>query len=246
MEVVMIKHHIVSHEEWIQARKRFLAKEKAFTHHRDELSRERQALPWERVEKHYVFESEQGKETLADLFGKYNQLIIYHFMFDPDWDLGCKSCSFWADNFDGIIPHLHQRDVSMVAVSRAPLRKLQEQARKLGWKFKWVSSFGSDFNFDYGVSFSADAIEREEAFYNYGTQKVTIESHTKKAATELPGVSAFFKSDGEIYHTYSAYSRGIDTFNAAYQFLDVAPKGRDEGSLSFPMAWVKHRIAYDN
>jgi predicted dithiol-disulfide oxidoreductase (DUF899 family) len=246
MEVVMIKHLIVSHEEWIEARERFLAKEKAFTHLRDELSRERQALPWERVEKHYVFESEKGKETLADLFGKYNQLIIYHFMFDPDWDLGCKSCSFWADNFDGIIPHLHQRDVSMVAVSRAPLHKLQEQARKFGWKFKWVSSFGSDFNFDYGVSFSAHAIEREEAFYNYGMQKVTVESHTKQAAKELPGVSAFFKSDDEIYHTYSAYSRGIDTFNAAYQFLDIAPKGRDEDSLSFPMAWVKHRIAYDS
>ena len=242
----MIKHPIVSHEEWIEARERFLAKEKAFTHLRDELSRERQALPWERVEKHYVFESEKGKETLADLFGKYNQLIIYHFMFDPDWDLGCKSCSFWADNFDGIIPHLHQRDVSMVAVSRAPLHKLQEQARKLGWKFKWVSSFAGDFNFDYGVSFSADAIEREEAFYNYGMQKVTVESHTKQAAKELPGVSAFFKSDDEIYHTYSAYSRGIDTFNAAYQFLDIAPKGRDEDSLSFPMAWVKHRIAYDS
>lgn len=242
----MIKHPIVSHEEWIEERERFLAKEKAFTHLRDELSRERQALPWERVEKHYVFESEKGKETLADLFGKYNQLIIYHFMFHPDWDLGCKSCSFWADNFDGIIPHLHQRDVSMVAVSRAPLHKLQEQARKFGWKFKWVSSFGSDFNFDYGVSFSAHAIEREEAFYNYGMQKVTVESHTKQAAKELPGVSAFFKSDDEIYHTYSAYSRGIDTFNAAYQFLDIAPKGRHEGSLSFPMAWVKHRIAYDS
>ena len=242
----MIKHPIVSHEEWIEARERFLAKEKAFTHLRDELSRERQALPWERVEKRYVFESEKGKETLADLFGKYNQLIIYHFMFDPDWDLGCKSCSFWADNFDGIIPHLHQRDVSMVAVSRAPLHKLREQARKFGWKFKWVSSFGSDFNFDYGVSFSADAIGREEAFYNYGMQKVTVESHTKQAAKELPGVSAFFKSDDEIYHTYSAYSRGIDTFNAAYQFLDIAPKGRDEDSLSFPMAWVKHRIAYDS
>jgi predicted dithiol-disulfide oxidoreductase (DUF899 family) len=244
MEVVMIEHHIVNHEDWIEARKRFLAKEKAFTHLRDELSRERQALPWERVEKRYVFESEQGKETLADLFGEHHQLIVYHFMFAPDWDLGCKSCSFWADHFDGMTAHLHQRDVSMVAVSRAPLRKLREQAKKFGWKFKWVSSLDSDFNFDYGVSFSADAIEREEAFYNYGTQKV--ESHITKDAAELPGVSAFFKSDGEIYHTYSAYSRGIDAFNTAYQFLDIAPKGRDEDKLSFPMAWVKHRIDYDN
>jgi predicted dithiol-disulfide oxidoreductase (DUF899 family) len=244
MEVVMIEHHIVNHEDWIEARKRFLTKEKAFTHLRDELSRERQALPWERVEKRYVFDSEQGKETLADLFGEHHQLIVYHFMFAPDWDLGCKSCSFWADHFDGITAHLQQRDVAMVAVSRAPLHKLRNQARKFGWKFKWVSSSDSDFNFDYGVSFSAEAIEREEAFYNYGTQKV--ESQATKATAELPGISAFFKSDGEIYHTYSAYSRGIDAFNTAYQFLDIAPKGRDEDKLSFPMAWVKHRIDYDN
>ena len=242
----MVKHHIVSHEEWLKARERFLAKEKEFTHLRDALSRERQALPWERVEKPYVFESEKGKETLADLFGKHSQLIVYHFMFGPDWEIGCPSCSFWADNFDGIIPYLRQRDISMVAVSQAPLHKLQDQAQKLGWKFKWVSSFGSDFNYDYGVSFSGDAIAREEAFYNYGTQKVSIGAHREKAAAELPGVSAFFKSDGEIYHTYSAYSRGIDMLNAAYQFLDIAPKGRDEDALSFPMAWVKHRIAYEN
>jgi predicted dithiol-disulfide oxidoreductase (DUF899 family) len=239
MEVVMIKHHIVSHEQWIEARKRFLAKEKDFTHLRDELSRERQALPWERVEKKYVFESEKGKETLADLFEKHSQLIVYHFMFDPEWELGCRSCSFWADNFDGIIPHLHQRDISMVAVSRAPLHKLQEQARKFGWKFKWVSSFGSDFNFDYAVSFSPDARKRGEALYNYGTQKI-------EQSPEMPGVSAFIKSDGEIYHTYSTYSRGIDMLNAAYQFLDIAPKGRDEDGLSFPMEWVKHHIAYEN
>jgi predicted dithiol-disulfide oxidoreductase (DUF899 family) len=214
----MTKHHIVSHEEWIGARKRFLDKEREFTHRRDELSRERQALPWERVEKNYAFESEKGKETLADLFGKHSQLIVYHFMFDPDWEMGCRSCSFWADNFDGIIPHLHQRDVSLVAVSRAPLQKLQAQARKFGWKFKWVSSFGSDFNFDYGVSFSPNAIESEKAYYNYGLQKVSIECHEKKAATELPGVSVFFKDGDQIYHTYSTYSRGIDMFNAAYQF----------------------------
>jgi predicted dithiol-disulfide oxidoreductase (DUF899 family) len=240
----MIKHSIVDHEAWLDARKRFLAKEKAFTQMRDQLSRERQALPWEHVNKPYAFQSEQGKETLADLFGKHSQLIVYHFMFGPDWDIGCPSCSFWADHFDGMIPHLRQRDISMVAVSHAPLQKLQEQARKFGWGFKWVSSFGSTFNYDFGVSFSPEAIRREEAFYNYGTQKVTTESHRNEAATELPGVSAFYKSDGEIYHTYSAYSRGIDALNTAYQFLDIAPKGRDEDELSFPMAWVKHRINY--
>jgi predicted dithiol-disulfide oxidoreductase (DUF899 family) len=242
----MVKHHIVSHEEWLEARKRFLAKEKTFTHLRDELSRERQELPWEHVERPYVFESEQGDETLAELFGKHSQLIVYHFMFGPDWDIGCPSCSFWADNFNGIIPHLNHRDISMVAISRAPLQKLQAQARKFGWTFKWVSSFGNDFNFDYGVSFSADAIEREEAFYNYDTQKVTFGSHAKKAASELPGVSAFLKSGDQIYHTYSSYSRGIDMFNTAYHYLDVAPKGRDEEGLPFPMAWLKHRIAYEN
>lgn len=234
----MSTHHIVSHEEWVAARKRFLAKEKELTHLRDQLSRERLELPWERVETEYVFESENGKETLADLFGKHSQLIVYHFMYDPDWEIGCKSCSFWADNFNGVIPHLNQRDITMVAVSRAPLQKLQAQARKFGWTFKWVSSFGNDFNFDYNVSFSQDAIARDEAFYNYGAQKVN--------GTERPGVSAFIKRDGRIFHTYSAYSRGIDIFNTAYNYLDVAPKGRDEDGLEFPMSWVKHRIAYEN
>lgn len=234
----MIKHHIVNHEEWIAARKRFLDKEKEFTHLRDELSRQRRELPWERVEKNYVFEGAHGKETLADLFGEHNQLIVYHFMFGPDWDIGCKSCSFWADNFNGIVAHLNHRDVSMVAISRGPLEKLQAQARKSGWTFKWVSSHDSDFNFDYGVSFSPETLARGEAYYNFGTQKV--------GNAEWPGVSAFIKQDGQIFHTYSAYARGIDTLNVAYQYLDIAPKGRDEDALSFPMEWVKHRFAYEN
>jgi len=227
----MSKHQIVTHEEWIAA------KEKEFTHLRDALSRERRELPWERVAKEYVFESENGRQTLADLFGKRTQLIVYHFMYDPDWDIGCRSCSFWADNFNGIIPHLAERDVSLVAVSRAPLHKLRAQAQKFGWTFKWVSSFGSDFNFDYHVSFSPAALARGEAFHNYTTQKIT--------STELPGFSAFFKDDGQIFHTYSTYSRGIDMLNTAYQCLDIAPKGRNEEGLSFPMDWVKHRIAYE-
>lgn len=234
----MLDHHIVNHEEWVAARTRFLAKEKEFTRLRDELSKQRRQLPWERVEKHYVFEGEHGKETLADLFGKRGQLIVYHFMYAPDWDIGCTGCSFWADNFNGIIPHLNQRDVSFVAVSRAPLHKLQEQARKFGWTFKWVSSLGSDFNYDYNVSFSPEALERDEAFYNYQTEKVN--------GPERPGISAFIKNDGQIYHSYSTYSRGVDMLNTAYHYLDLAPKGRDEDSLSFPMAWVKHRIAYES
>src|ERR1700757_3486107 len=235
MESVMTKHQIVGREEWIAARKRFLAKEKEFTHLRDQLSRERRDLPWESVSKQYVFEGENGRETLADLFGKRSPLIVYHFMYGPDWEIGCKSCSFWADNFNGIIPHLNQRDVSLVAVSRAPLEKLKAHARRSGWTFKWVSSLGSDFNFDYNVSFSPEALARREAFYNYTPQDV--------GSTEMPGISVFFKDGDQIFHSYSTYGRGLDMLNTAYHYLDLAPKGRDEDGLEYPMAWVKHRFA---
>jgi predicted dithiol-disulfide oxidoreductase (DUF899 family) len=234
----MEKHKIVSKDEWVAARKQLLAKEKEFTRLRDALSRERRNLPWERVGKPYVFEGPNGRESLADLFAGRSQLIVYHFMFDPDWETGCKSCSFWADNFNGIVAHLNQRDVSLVAVSRAPLQKLQAQGRRFGWTFKWVSSLGSDFNFDYHVSFSAETLAREEAFYNYGTQKVSF--------AEWPGFSAFFRDGGQIFHTYSTYARGIDMLNTAYHILDIAPKGRDEDGLPFPMDWVKHRIDYES
>jgi len=234
----MTAHQIVTHDEWIASRRRFLAKEKEFTRVRDELSRERRELPWERVEKPYVFETDSGKQTLADLFGKHSQLIVYHFMYDPDWSIGCKSCSFWADNFNGIVPHLAQRDVSLVAVSRAPRAKLQAQARRFGWNFQWVSCLGSDFNFDYNVSFSPEALARGEVLYNYVPQKTR--------STELPGISAFVKQDGRIFHTYSTYGRGLDMLNAAYQYLDIAPKGRDEDGLPSPMAWVKHRMDYES
>ena len=234
----MTDHQIVSHDEWIAARRRFLAKEKEFTRLRDELSRERRELPWEHVKKEYLFEAEHGRETLADLFGKHTQLIVYHFMYAPDWDIGCRSCSFWADNFNGITPHLAQRDVSLVAVSRAPLAKLQAQARRLGWTFKWVAAVGDDFNYDYNVSFSPESLGRGEALYNYGTQKI---NHS----TEMPGISAFFRDGDQIFHSYSTYARGLDMLNAAYHYLDIAPKGRDEDELSFPQEWVKHRIAYE-
>lgn len=233
----MTDHQIVSHDEWIAARRRFLDKEKAFTRLRDELSRERRELPWELVQKEYAFEGDQGRETLADLFGKRSQLIVYHFMYDPDWEIGCRGCSFWADNFNGVVPHLGQRDVALVAVSRAPQAKLQAQAHRFGWTFKWVSSFGSDFNFDYKASFSAEALARGDALYNFATQKAS--------SAELPGISVFFRDEGRIFHTYSTYARGLDMLNVAYHYLDIAPKGRDEDGLPAPMAWVKHRIAYE-
>jgi len=233
----MTAHKVVNHDAWIAARQRFLLKEKEFTRLRDELSRERRELPWERVDKAYVFESTNGRETLADLFGEHSQLIVYHFMYGPDWEIGCRSCSFWADNFNNIVPHLAARDASLVAVSLAPLQKLQAQARRFGWTFKWVSSHGSDFNFDYHVSFSPEALERGDTVYNYTAQKL--------GSTEMPGISAFFRDGKQIYHSYSTYARGLDMLNAAYHYLDIAPKGRDEEGLAYPQQWVRHRIAYE-
>ncbi|HXI68603.1 MAG TPA: DUF899 family protein [Steroidobacteraceae bacterium] len=233
----MTAHKVVTHDAWIAARQRFLLKEKEFTRLREELSRERRELPWERVDKEYVFESTSGRETLADLFGGHSQLIVYHFMYGPDWEIGCRSCSFWADNFNNIVPHLAARDASLVAVSLAPLQKLQAQARRFGWTFKWVSSHGSDFNFDYHVSFSPEALERGDTVYNYTPQKL--------GSTEMPGISAFFRDGKQIYHSYSTYARGLDMLNAAYHYLDIAPKGRDEEGLAYPQQWVKHRIAYE-
>ena len=176
----MTSHRVVSPQEWLVARRQLLEKEKAFTRARDELSRERRELPWERVEKTYVFETPSGRETLGDLFAGRGQLIVYHFMFAPDWEAGCKSCSFWADNFNGIVPHLSQRDVSMVAVSRAPLGKLEAFRKRLGWTFKWVSSEGTDFNFDYHVSFGPEVLDAGEIVYNYAPSKIS--------SSEMPGL----------------------------------------------------------
>jgi predicted dithiol-disulfide oxidoreductase (DUF899 family) len=158
-------------------------------------------------------------------------------MYAPDWEIGCRSCSFWADNFNGIVPHLNARNVSLVAVSRAPLQKLQAQARRFGWTFKWVSSLGNDFNYDYNVSFRPETLERNAAFYNYSPRKLD--------SNEMPGISAFFRDGDQIYHSYSTYARGLDMLNTAYHYLDIAPQGRDEEGLAFPMQWVKHRIAYE-
>ncbi|NDH63766.1 MAG: DUF899 domain-containing protein [Alphaproteobacteria bacterium] len=229
-------HQIVSHEEWLKARKAFLEKEKAFTKAREDLARERRELPWERVEKSYTFDALEGRVTLADLFGKHGQLIVQHFMFGPDWNEGCPSCSFWSDNFNGIDGHLAARDTAFVLVSRGPLDRLEAYRKRLGWTFRWVSSAGSDFNFDFGVSFvkGSDAAGPN---YNYGSMKVGGE--------EMPGISAFRRGDdGAIYHTYSTYGRGLDTINGTYQLLDLTSKGRDESGLPWPMAWVRRHDQY--
>jgi predicted dithiol-disulfide oxidoreductase (DUF899 family) len=233
----MTDHRVVTPEAWVKARKQLLAKEKEFTKLRDELSQARRDLPWVRVTKNYLFDGPDGKQTLSELFDGYSQLIVYHFMFGPDWETGCKSCSFWADNFNGIVPHLNQRDVTFVAISRAPLAKLSTFATRLGWSFKWLSSAGSDFNFDFNVSFTPEAIASGSTTYNYAANKMNMQ--------ELPGISVFFKSlEGEVFHTYSCYARGLDMLNNAYHYLDLVPKGRDETGLSFPMAWVRLRDEY--
>ena len=229
-------HQIVSRDEWLAARKVLLAKEKDFTKQRDALSEERRRLPWVQVDKTYVFEGPAGKETLSDLFAGRNQLLVYHFMFGPDWGEGCPSCSFWADNYNGAVVHLSHRDVSLVAISRAPLAKLESYRKRMGWSFKWVSSYGNDFNRDYHVSFTPE--EQKMAIYNYKAGGF--------GSSEAPGVSVFSKgADGQIFHTYSCYARGLDMLNGAYHLLDLVPKGRDEQGLSFPMAWVRRHDQYE-
>ena len=235
-----IEHpRVVSRKEWLEARKELLRKEKEFTRLRDQLSAERRELPWVKVEKDYVFDGSDGKEKLSDLFEGRRQLIVYHFMFDPEWSEGCKSCSLLADHYNPAIVHLNHRDVSMVTISRAPLDKLLAFQKRMGWTFKWVSSFGNDFNRDFNVTFTEDELERKVANYNYkyGTFPVT----------EAPGISVFFKDDsGSIFHTYSSYARGLDLFISMYNLLDIVPKGRDEDGLSYTMEWIRHHDRYDD
>jgi predicted dithiol-disulfide oxidoreductase (DUF899 family) len=233
----MTQHQVVSHSQWISARRQLLAKEKEFTRLRDELSAVRRALPWERVEKDYVFAGITGQVSLADAFAGKSQLVVYHFMFGPDWQEGCKSCSFWADNFNGILPHLAARDVALVAISRAPVERLSTFARRLGWSFPWLSSGGTSFNEDYGVSFTPEALAQEAITYNYAPSSMKM--------SELPGISVFCKDEtGAIYHSYSCYARGLDMLNGAYHYLDLVPKGRDEAGLPHSMSWVKFRDQY--
>jgi predicted dithiol-disulfide oxidoreductase (DUF899 family) len=233
----MESHRMVSHDEWIAARQKLLADEKELTRLRDKLSQQRRDLPWERVDKAYVFDGSGGRETLAQLFAGRSQLIVYHFMFDTGWDAGCKSCSFWADNFDRIIVHLNHRDVTMVAVSRAPFAKLEAYRRRMGWSFKWVSSEGNEFNRDYYVSHTPDELAKGQGYYNYTQQK--------PYASEAPGISVFCKdASGAVFHTYSAYARGLDMLNGAYHLLDLVPKGRDEANLPHHSNWLRRHDEY--
>jgi predicted dithiol-disulfide oxidoreductase (DUF899 family) len=233
----MAKPLIVSREEWLAARRRLLEEEKAFTRQRDALSARRREMPWERIEKDYRFEGPDGALSLADLFKGRSQLIIYHFMLGPDWENGCKSCSFWADNFNGIDVHLAHRDVAFAAVSRAPIAKIQAFKSRMGWGFEWVSSYGSDFNYDFQASFTPADLANGEIFYNYKLQKMSLD--------ETPGISVFARHGTAVFHTYSCYQRGLDMLNGAYHFLDLVPKGRDEDALPFSMSWVRHHDRYD-
>ncbi|MBR0692296.1 thioredoxin family protein [Bradyrhizobium lablabi] len=233
----MQPHKIVSREEWIAARTAHMAREKELTKAREALSQERRELPWVRVTKDYVFDGPDGRVMLAGLFKGRPQLVVQHVMFAPEWDAACKSCSFWADGFERMIPHLEARDTTMVAISRAPLAKLEAFKRRMGWTFDWVSSEGNDFNFDYGVSFTREQIDSGAAKYNYGTSPLYGE--------ELPGISVFHRDEeGDVFHTYSTYSRGLDMMNAAYHYLDLTPLGRHEENLPYPMDWVRLRDQY--
>jgi len=231
------EHKIVSPHEWISAHKKLLAKEKESTRVRDQLAAERRALPWVKIEKNYVFDAPEGKVTLADLFGGRSQLVIYHFMFGPDWEEGCPSCSFVSDHIDGALPHLAARDVTVVMVSRAPLAKIEAFKKRMGWHFKWVSSYGNDFNADFHVSFTKDDMAQGKVNYNYTMQEFP--------SAEAPGLSVFYKdTKGKVFHTYSTYGRGLDPLVATYTILDLVPKGRDEDSLDLSMAWVRYHDRY--
>jgi predicted dithiol-disulfide oxidoreductase (DUF899 family) len=233
----MQPHKIVSRKEWIAARKAHLAHEKEFTRARERLNEERRALPWVKVEKDYVFDGPNGKLTLAGLFEGRSQLVVQHFMFAPDWDAGCKSCSFWADGFERMIPHLAARDTTLVAVSRAPLEKLEAFKRRMGWTFDWFSSGMSNFNYDFAVSFTPEEVTAGKQRYNFGT--------TRFGGEEAPGISVFYRDEqGNIFHTYSCFARGLDMMNAAYHYLDLTPLGRHEEGLPYPMDWVRLRDQY--
>jgi predicted dithiol-disulfide oxidoreductase (DUF899 family) len=240
----MVAHKVVSHDAWIAARKQHLAKEKELTHMRDQLSRERRELPWELVDKDYTFEGESGKVSLADVFDGRSQLVVYHAMFNPETagphttytaDAACFVCSWWMDNFNGITVHLNHRDITMVAVSIAPYPAIAAYKERMGWSFPWYSSARSDFNFDYGVSFTPDDLKAGKVDYNYRP--------TPFPMSEAPGISVFLKDDEKIYHTYSTYERGLDMLNVAYHYMDLVPKGRDEGDGGVG-SWLRRHDEY--
>jgi predicted dithiol-disulfide oxidoreductase (DUF899 family) len=233
------QHKIVSQSEWLAARKELLAAEKEFTHQRDAISAKRRELPWVKVEKNYVFDGPNGKTSLSDLFRGKSQLVIYHFMFGPDWEQGCPSCSYLGDHFGGSLVHLNARDVAFSAVSRAPMPQIAAFKQRMGWNFPWVSSNQNDFNYDYHVSFTKNEMAAGKVNYNYSMQEFPSE--------EAPGLSVFYKDgNGEIFHTYSSYGRGLDILLGTYNFLDMTPKGRDEDGLAFSMAWVRHHDRYED
>lgn len=234
----MLRNEVVSGEKWVAARVELLRKEKELTRLQDELARERRTLPWVLVTKDYTFDGPSGKRTLADLFGRHSQLAVYHFMFDPDWEQGCKSCSLAADHFEPSILHLAHRDVSFAAVSRAPIAKLTAFQKRMEWEFPWVSSFGNSFNRDFAVTFTPEEVAAKATHYNYQLKPF--------GQTEAPGLSVFVKDeDGAIFHTYSCYGRGVEWLLGVYNFLDRVPKGRDEDGLPYGMDWVRHHDRYE-
>ncbi len=233
-----MKNKVVSREEWIVERKKLLAREKEMSKLQEQLTKERQELPWVKIDKQYVFQGPDKKETLCDLFEGKRQLVVYHFMFQPDWTEGCKSCSLIADHYEPSIIHLKQRDVNMVTISKASIDRLEAFKKRMGWSFKWVSSLDSDFNSDFNVSFPGDLKDQKEVYYNYGMIPAF-------PSTEGPGMSAFYKDDdGTIFHTYSCFARGLEKFLTVYDILDIVPKGRDEKGLVYGMEWVRHHDKY--
>jgi len=231
-------HPVVSSERWVAERKKLMAREKELTHLRDQIARERRALPWERVQKNYSFDTLQGRRSLAELFEGRHQLLVQHFMLGPGWDQGCPSCSYMADHTDGMNVHLAHRDISFVAISRAPLTEIERFRRRMGWQFKWVSSHDSDFNYDFAVSFTPQQQAKGEVYYNYAMQPFPAE--------EMPGISVFYKDDaGEVFHTYSTFGRGVEVMMGAYSMMDLTPKGRDERDVPHKMEWVRHHDRYE-
>jgi predicted dithiol-disulfide oxidoreductase (DUF899 family) len=233
----MEQPRIVSHDEWVQARKDLLVREKALTREHDALTLERRQLPMVRVDKRYAFDTTDGPRALAELFGGNSQLVVYHFMMGPTWSEGCPSCSLLVDHVDGGLVHLSQRDVSFVAVSRAPLAQITAFKQRMGWTLPWVSSFGSDFNWDFRVSFTPEDVAAGRATYNYGTMSFPID--------EAPGFSVFYKNGDDVYHTYSTFGRGGEPLIGMYSLLDMVPKGRDEQDLPHTMAWLRHHDRYE-
>lgn len=237
-EISTVNHAIVSRDRWLAERRALLAREKEISQLRDQLARERRALPWVRIEKTYAFDTPQGRRTLADLFDGRRQLLVQHFMLGPGWAEGCSGCSFMADHLGGMQVHLMHRDVTPLVVSRAPLAEIERFRARMGWQFKWVSSHGSDFNYDFGVSFTEQEVASGEVPYNYATRPFP--------AQEAPGISVFYKDDADqVFHTYSTYGRGVEVMMGTYNLLDLLPKGRDEHGPGHAMDWVRHHDRYE-